>query len=67
MKPAGKYQPESRLITNKVDDRSSSDVDPHTVTENSNPRYNPPLLNMEKLQPINMPVGVGAESVQVLA
>lgn len=67
VKTAGKYQSESRIMTNKVDDRTSSDVDHHTVTENSKPRYNPPLLNMEKLQPINMPVGVGAESVQVLA
>lgn len=52
------------LMTNKVNDKTSSDVDHHTVTENSKPTYSPLLLNMEKLHPINMSVGVGVESVQ---
>lgn len=33
----------------------------------SKPGYIPLLIHMEELHPINMPVDVGAESVQVLA
>lgn len=54
-------------MTNKGDDETLSDVNHHSVTENSKPRHRPLPLNKKKLHPINMPAGVWVESVQVLA